>query len=627
MERVSTVNSLTTTTSDTDVASAQQNCLGLKVRTVSFNAREGLAACVVPCPFRTTVSSSCSLSSSVRCKHAIAIFGGRHGPNRPLNELLFFDYLEWLDGSASFQAPIDVRGTAPAPRWGHSFTAVVTSTSLPETSHSEAITATTPFPGEYSLALVVGGRNDSQALASAHVLSLVAQGTAADESSQGTAHLVWSEVIRDDANPSCPRFYHAAAMTSNNQLFVFGGLGNVQHVLGMGGDEDAEHQQTSICGFVVDSSCSPTNSTVKPLPILPLSNCFGHTVSLLSLELPRCESSATGGSVPETYSFISIGGIPREIEDSDSDSLDDCPPLRCVTLTAAPPAERAGSHEDTSMSDSTTPRKWTVHEHPLYADTADNDHDDPSHLDLGSLVHHTSHAIPTHIPNEYQVLVIGGGVQGFAFGPIFSESYSLTARLIDACKRVPDNDKKSSPPMTTDNLYTAINANGSCLGQSQNSGKQGPEMNKITAPLCGNSDSKRETTVLYVAKRDAKTVKTLLEESRLLDKEFRMTPAVGTPIPAYRNDSNDKVDHDPFTSTVQQEGTTNLIAVPVTPECLGFLLDNGTQQQKKSSCTLTLLDVQSLKRLVKGTGRQTMPYSTAVFAARKKTHKKIEIVI
>jgi tRNA wybutosine-synthesizing protein 3 len=565
------------------------NCLGLKVRNVDFTAREGLAACVLSVASSSPLSSSSSSSKKV----VIAIFGGRQGPNRPLNDLLFFDKTKNdYNGSTihqSFQAPIDVRGAPPAARWGHSFTAI----SSPESIDNINNDRRGDSDGEQRpLALVVGGRNDSQTFASVHVLSIV-------KASSTDFHLVWTEVM-DSAGCSRPRFYHAAAaMASCNQTFVFGGLWNSQNLLDAGSD-----QQDDIAGLVVNATTAMSSAgSIAPLPCTtPFDNLFGHAVCLLPGGVKSNSCGAT---------YLSIGGIPRVAHDEDEDS-DAYLPIRCVTLktpTAPLPSDSSTTSSYTGKEGKLrlpSPKgSWIVQEHSVeFCD----DHDDSGNRsrrrtngndDLGCLVHHSCNVTRTSRnninSNEFQLLVVGGGVQGFAFGPIFGKSHLLTVCLSSSKESGESNN--STTAILDDRALVerrAIaghhDANKGCNGGGQRD-YAGERIKAHAAPNGNNIEQQRETSVLYVTAQDAKTVKTLLEEARLLDKEYRMGPAAGD----------------------ASSPSMPLIAVPVTADCLD-LLENGGRGDPRLAA--------ALHPLLQGSGRQHMSFSSSVFAARRARRKE-----
>lgn len=97
------------------------------------------------------------------------------------------------------------------------------------------------------------------------------------------------------------------------------------------------------------------------------------------------------------------------------------------------------------------------------------------------------------------------------------------------------------------------------------------------------TESKDQTTsVLYVTTRNAKALKTALEESEYLDKSFRMAKADGSLL----------------------ENPANHIAVPVTDECLAALEEQS--------------DLPTWYSLVVAKGKQQVPFSTVLLGRQKK---------
>ena len=97
-------------------------------------------------------------------------------------------------------------------------------------------------------------------------------------------------------------------------------------------------------------------------------------------------------------------------------------------------------------------------------------------------------------------------------------------------------------------------------------------------------NTKEQTTsVLYVVAKDAKTLKTSLEQAGYLDKRYRMTNAESGPSLA---------------------SATGFIAVPVTKECVA-MLDEASGKQPDWS------------RLLVARGQQKVPFSTAVLGQQQ----------
>ena len=105
--------------------------------------------------------------------------------------------------------------------------------------------------------------------------------------------------------------------------------------------------------------------------------------------------------------------------------------------------------------------------------------------------------------------------------------------------------------------------------------------------------------VVYVLKQDAKLLKTLLEGASLLDKSYRMVAADKGAVPAH-------------------VAYLGMIAVPVTNGCLAML---EKYQQSDALSNESGNQKSDWRCLVKGTGQQQVPYSTAMFAKKCKNKK------
>jgi tRNA wybutosine-synthesizing protein 3 len=442
-----------------DAANAEEETsqLGVTVRHAAFTAREGAAACVVP-------------GTSL-----VAIFGGRRGPAQPLDELFLYAHPD-----RHFQQPVDVRGSRPLARWGHSLTAL---------------------SGEDSnLAVLVGGRSETAGLDSVHVLSIAGNDL-------GSKHLLWESIVL--TSPIRPLFNHSAIVVDDS-VFIFGGLSDPSDLL----EPFSEEMEDSIVSFKVSSS------TTETVHVESLSPHFGQAACALLVSDSNDASSAK---------ILLTGGLPLS-GDSDTGTDEPVQWLKC-------------SHKK---------NEW---------------HLSPQRFDLestngggfGPLIHHACVAVPSLSSDKMECVLLGGGASGFAFSQCFAGSHHLELSVSYATENaVVENSTESR-------AHTA---------------------RQEKAPP---SEVAKDTTtcVVFVTKANAKSLKTLLEESSLLDKTYRMIAAdASAPLP------------DP----------SLCIAVPVTKQCLDQLESMRGQETH---------DCPSWVRLVEGTGEQQVPYSSAFFARQK----------
>jgi tRNA wybutosine-synthesizing protein 3 len=175
-------------------------------------------------------------------------------------------------------------------------------------------------------------------------------------------------------------------------------------------------------------------------------------------------------------------------------------------------------------------------------------------VDFGALVHHQCVAFPS-VGSVLEIAVIGGGVQGFGFQQIFAHSYILTLDLKEGTAIDMD---RLTPILIKRRLSTRLSdpcpTNEAALSDDSNPGL---------------------SDVLYVKRQDAKLIKTLLESTSFLNMTYRMSSVA--------------------------DGDT--IAVPVTRACLAALESGQDLEWKK---------------LVRGRGKQVLPYRSATFARRGK---------
>lgn len=199
-----------------------------------------------------------------------------------------------------------------------------------------------------------------------------------------------------------------------------------------------------------------------------------------------------------------------------------------------------------------------------------------THLDPGCLVHHSNVVLSDH-----RMASVGGGVTSFAFGDSFAESFLLDITLKGYGSDVHTSQDDESPSFDKLQDVTAPNAVHAVTTPIQTMAS--PPVSSSTTSTTTTTTTTR-TPVIYVAPKDAKTVKTLLENQGLLDKGHRMIPII--------NNTNDQ---------------TTRIAIPLTAEAAA-----ASQIVEDDSTT-------SITTMILGRGYETdMPLSTARFAAHSK---------
>lgn len=200
-----------------------------------------------------------------------------------------------------------------------------------------------------------------------------------------------------------------------------------------------------------------------------------------------------------------------------------------------------------------------------------------SGVDFGSLVSHRCLNLPSMSDGCDELALVGGGVPGFGFSQCFAKSYHVEIFIQESVKKDVTASSKNKEMQSCRN-YTGRTTNTS-------------DKQASSAPAVAN--------VVYVLKQDAKLLKTLLEGASLLDKSYRMVAADKGAVPAH-------------------VAYLGMIAVPVTNGCLAML---EKYQQSDALSNESGNQKSDWRCLVKGTGQQQVPYSTAMFAKKCKNKK------
>jgi len=435
--------------------SAKHLCCGVETIPFEFSAREGCKAVL----WGTDEQS------------AVLLFGGRKGPSKPLGELLLFD-----DKSRTFLQPLDIRGTAPAARWGHSLTSL---------------------PGG-DMVFLCGGRNETATFSDCFVLSCRHDGQ--------SKYFQWTHVETYlDSTPQ-PRFHHSASVLRDGEILIMGGLSSANHVLGC--DENSIEDNAVQLVQVQSPSDHKWQNVVNDTKTTPL---FGHATSALG---------------PHGLVF-GFGGLPV-MSDGDHDDM----PIQCFSV------------QNKQGKTILVPQEVNI----------------SGAGDFGGLVHHNCVELPEKDEHgQRQMALIGGGVQGFAFGPQFASSMVLTVQVSQD-----DTLTEGSPVNRPANVH-AIPATTSAVAAASS-----------------------EPFVAYVLKRHAHKLRSCLEQEGFLDKRFRM-------IPASADEDDARLDN-----------PQDYIAVPISETAHGMF---GDAKDPPSFEWWTLIHA---------VGRRSMPLSTANYAAAKR---------
>lgn len=326
----------------------------------------------------------------------VVIWGGRRGPQNALDEFLLHDH----GGSGPvFVAPVDVRGEPPEARWGHSLTRL--NLSCDKDSAIER------------LALLLGGRNTKAALNTAHVLSLIRD----DDNPNGIAHFLWTTVTfpPDLPQPSLP-FHHATVALCDADsacVFVFGGQSDPCNLLEAFSSRDTAEVIESI-----------NQQPVNPGP--RVSSFTLRTSSSDSCVAQRCNLSASATIGLGVGAAVNVLDGWKDV-DAVGTSHDNC---HVILVSGGAPSEMS-NHQDVDQNSPTLrlmelaridlqgqPRvEWTLQPS---AKSIPLDSEVFQGVRESILVHHRALALPSVQQSEAEVLLLGGGMMGFAFAPCFS---------------------------------------------------------------------------------------------------------------------------------------------------------------------------------------------------------------
>lgn len=552
---------------------------------VSWDARQGGAAvCLWPVPSGmneqqqqqqqqlSLIGSVNGNNNSIDCDALVLLFGGRKGPAKPLGDLLLFSYNSGTGTSCGgggggccgrFLKPLDIRGTAPSPRWGHALTAM---------EERGTWDSSNPSP----IALLTGGRNESDTnLDSLYLLSVIPMEEQRNDGTSVRYHFLW-ESVSDESSPlTLCRFHHTAVALDHDRFFVFGGLSSATDNLleafdaGAVDNEEEEGAGSSVLITLNRGRQLPATGSISAQfdtiqhDAEAIPSRFGHAACVLNAtSLPGETCILFSGGVCTQSSGRQVAASEGRRDSSHSEF--EPPQLQCVQLVSMAPSN---NKQQQGPSWALVPRgvQWKLERR----------------VDFGALVHHSCVRLPLHEVGGMDVVaVVGGGVSGFAFQECYASSHCLTLEL----------DKGG----TADDSRHSVAGSNSRLVPAEP--RRGAQQQTPPPRLSSSIDSASTCEVVYVSKRNAKTLKTQLEELYFLDKRYRLTDPVDLGV-----------------ARLFEKGTvlalSSCVAVPVSPVCIDLLL------AKHESGDWGRLDqIPAWMRVVTGYGRQVCQQSTGTFA-------------
>jgi len=223
------------------------------------------------------------------------------------------------------------------------------------------------------MAVLVGGRNEKTTFGTLYILTLIMK-------KPGLGHLHWTKV-----DLGLPGRFHHTTVGMNGSMFVFGGLSDTSVFLGSFAD-------------------SYRSSKAKSASQLGISAFDLNSAGVAILK------DGDDGDESIDHMGRSIGGASCVVKVSDA-----------IGGTTTLVALTGGVSSNTPESE---PIQWcelktdedavaVIPRHDIKIDAGET-------VDFGSMVHHSCVTLPS--PPDYgEILLIGGGVSSFAFGPSFAE--------------------------------------------------------------------------------------------------------------------------------------------------------------------------------------------------------------
>jgi tRNA wybutosine-synthesizing protein 3 len=328
----------------------------------------------------------------------VFIWGGRKSPQFALNDFILYNH---GDRDHPFVTPTDVRGELPEARWGHT----LTRWSL---DHGDS--------SAQRIALLVGGRNTRAAINTAHILSLIK-----DDTNNGMAHFLWNTVVfpTDSPQPPLP-CHHAAALipdADSISVFIYGGQLDPCNLLEAFSSDDMAGNLE--CGDRNHLGRNRHIVSAFTLPVHFLDGCLAERCELsLSPSLNECLGVGSAVTMLDGWTNVMESGVARHRSTTllltggvvpESGNLQDAADhistvLRFLKLTRMCLKGQLGN-------------EWTVKPSSIHIPF---ESDEFKCLNESTMVHHRALAVPSVHQNGAEVLMLGGGVMGFAFGPCFS---------------------------------------------------------------------------------------------------------------------------------------------------------------------------------------------------------------
>ena len=499
----------------------------------------------------------------------VLLFGGRYGPNKPMNDLIIFEYkTHGTAATGSMFIPLDVCGSKPSPRWGHSFTAL----NHPRRNIDSTFDPTIIVP----VAVLVGGRNThGNCTDPLYVLSIVPTYSSSIEQSQSVEnHFLWERIVtgNDTLYHHLSRCFHTATtIDDSNHIFIFGGLRCPEYLSeSIDFTTTSDDHETAIsllltvrshnsnAGSDVNISFSADLEYVK---IPNISHRFAHSaIHMISSH----ERHLTALGIQKGIIIIA-GGVSQSKSAS----------------TFISENEGANDLFMNCLHYELTNGKVLFKEITVMGKNYGEA------IDPGPLIEHCCISFPKcrtdkiSSSSQYDVLFIGGGVSGFAFQDLFAPSHHFlfqwSFRSIDCFGNEGElpisyrTPPKSIVPSKTNPI----------------------SMEPLESVVIHNQQLLCD--VVYVLKQNAKIVKQYLEFSEFINKQYRITAIEKNGISRWTQTV-------PTPDGINDIQINDYIAIPIRSQCIG-LVQLATQS-----------DVEDAMSLIVGYGKQSCLASTGTYA-------------
>ncbi len=359
--------------------------------------REGHTACVIP-----------RFAQPVRLDEdtppdAVIVFGGRISGGgqgmSPTNDLflyvtdpLFYSSLSRKDTTLDntkdntrqaskgglFGRPLDVSGTAPEPRYGHTMILLPNKTFVSNDAIPFAVVA-----GGTGMSSGVEGTDESSFLCLNSIYTLactVEEELCGNNCRTSRSHLMWNRI----ADMPSPRSFHTSVIYGN-RMFVFGGYSEADDPFSFG-------LQSSWCTVPLDFESTSVTEHLD-----------NKTFAIIADKVPlRIGSSAVTLDLKSNTMVLIVGGASTSSASHYSDHHDEGydPPIILIA-----PNDRQ-HHCDGEL----VGRKELVRAQFEFEPATEDA------MDFGSCVHHCLVALPQRHDDSRTAVIVGGGVPSFSFG-------------------------------------------------------------------------------------------------------------------------------------------------------------------------------------------------------------------